>query len=244
MIITFKLIDNTKMYVIADCSSKASLREMAISYSQNIFNQRKFVLTSKSEIIDFEKWSKEHNSKNLDGQKWFSIAVVYKGQIDIRRINAGGPKSAYNNFKFMTGIDDEVFAFIYDESQVVKKKSALAASRCLMSDRNKTNQVLNQAVGVLKQIDGIGEYAEDLSLLFNMIKDYQNGSYKQAPMNTMVKTFVVILYFVSPVNLSFEAIPVIGQFDDIMLLTWLLRGAHADIQNYKQWLIENKRYNG
>ena len=75
-----------------------------------------------------------------------------------------------------------------------------------------------------------------------MIQDYVNGTYKQVPMNLIVKSLIILLYFISPVNLSFEVIPVIGQCDDLILIGWLLSGAHADLQNYKQWLIENNKY--
>lgn len=241
MILTFELNDKTKMNIVCDRQDKASARSLSIMYSQQIFNQRKFVLRTDSKVVDFEKWSKSNNTKFIPGEKTFSIAVIYNNQIIINQVNACGIKSAYNNFKYMYGINEEVFAFIYDESQIVKKKSALLVSKKLMTDRVKTNQVLGQAVNNLREIEGIGKYAEDLQLLFSMIQDYVSGAYKQVPINLIIKSLIIILYFVSPINLSFEAIPVVGQCDDLILVGWLLGGAHDDIQNYKKWQIEKQQ---
>lgn len=242
MILTFKLEDDTKLHVICDCSDKASARSTAIRYSQMIFNERKFVLKPDSEVISFEKWGKSKVTKMAYGAKEFNVAAVSNGNVAIERVQAGSEKGAYNNIKYMYGIDGEIFAFIYDIGQVPKRKSALSLAKNTMSDRTKTNKILNQATESLSKIPGIDKYAEDLQLMLNMIHDYVNGSYKKVPMNYIVKAVVVILYFVSPINLSFEAIPLIGQCDDIVLISWLLSGLHDDIMVYKDWLIENKRY--
>lgn len=241
MILTFRLEDDTKLNVICDCNDKASARSTAIRYSQMIFNERKFVLKPNSEVVSFETWAKSKVTKQTYGAKEFSVAAIKNGDVAINQVNAGSAKGAYNNIKYMYGIDGEIFAFIYDMGQIPKKKSALSVARNTMSDRTKTNKLLHQALDSLKCIPGINKYAEDLQLLFNMIQDYVNGVYKQIPMNTIIKCLLVLLYFISPVNLSFEEIPVIGQCDDLVLIGWLLNGVHDDLMNYKEWNEERRK---
>lgn len=240
MILTFQLEDDTKLNVICDCSNKASARATAIQYSQMIFSQRKFVLKADSKVVSFEKWAKGTVTKQTYGNKEFSVAAIKNGDVAINKVCAGSPKGAYNNIKYMYGIDGEVFAFIYDMGQMTKKKSALSLAKNTMTDKNKTANLLNQAADCLRQIPGIGVYADDLNLLFSMIQDYIRGVYKQVPMNVIIKSLVILLYFISPVNLSFEAVPVIGQCDDIVLIGWLLNGLHDDLMNYKKWSEEKR----
>lgn len=234
MILTFKLADNSKMQVIGNASSQQALREKAVYFSQKIFNQRIFVLNDKSELLSCEKWKETHQNKMTPGGVTYSIAAIDSNGTMIININAAGVKSAYNNFKFNYGYTPQL-AFIYDNGQCPRKKSALSVSKEIMTDRTKTDKLLQQAVMVMSQIPGAKDYAEDIRLLFNMIKDYQNGIYKQVPMNLIIKSLVVLLYFVSPLNLSFEYIPVIGQMDDIALIGWMFKGLHDDLQNYKEW---------
>lgn len=240
MILTFRLDDDTKLNVICDCHDKASARATAIQYSQMIFNERKFILKNNSQVESFETWSKSKVTRQTYGAKEFSVAAISNGDVAINRVSAGSPKGAYNNVKYMYGIDGEIFAFIYDMSQTPKKKSALGLAKSTMSDKNKTNNLLHQAASCMKQIPGVDVYADDLNLLFSMIQDYTRGVYKQVPMNIIVKSLVILLYFISPINLSFEAVPVIGQCDDIVLIGWLLGGLHADLMNYKKWCEEKR----
>lgn len=241
MILTFKLEDETQLNVICDCNDKNSARSNAIRYSQMIFNEKKFILKPDSEVVSFEKWSKTKVTKQSYGAKQFNVAAVANGDVAINQVCAGSAKGAYNNIKYMYGIDGEIFAFIYDIGQVPKKKSALVVARNTMTNRYELNKVLNQASESMGKIPGIGKYAENLKLLFMLMQDYVNGTYKKVPVNHLIRALVIILYYVSPINLSFEAVPIIGQCDDIVLISWFLNGMHDDLQVYKQWLVDNKR---
>lgn len=240
MLLTFKLDDETKINVICDRNDKGSARGSAIKYSQEIFRQKKFIIHQNSEMVDLEKWKKTTIVKCIPGGKVFSVAMIVNNQVIMNQVSASGIKSAYNNFKYMYGIDNEEIAFIYDVEQVPKKKSALVVSKNVMKDKTQTNRLLNQAVDSLSRIEGVGKYAEDLQLLCHMISDYQKGIYKQVPMNVIIKSLVILLYFISPVNLSFEAVPVIGQCDDVVLIAWFMGAVHDDLMTYKKWKTEKK----
>lgn len=46
---------------------------------------------------------------------------------------------------------------------------------------------------------------------------------KAAPLKVKIVTGLVILYLLSPIDLIPDFIPLLGQFDDVLLLSWLIR---------------------
>lgn len=54
----------------------------------------------------------------------------------------------------------------------------------------------------------------DLKLMLNLIKDYAKGNYKDVPWNTIAAITGAIIYFVSPIDVIPDFIPVAGYADD------------------------------
>lgn len=96
----------------------------------------------------------------------------------------------------------------------------------------------------LSEIPGLGEYLQDIPLVCSMIIDYTKGRYKAVPISTIIGLTAAILYFVSPVDLIPDFIPVIGQIDDIGVLIFALKRAHNDIMEYKAWKYKGNQLKG
>ena len=77
-----------------------------------------------------------------------------------------------------------------------------------------------------KQNKLLGPIAADLTLFGALVNDVVTGAYKKIPIYTLVMIIGIIVYFVSPVNLAFEAIPVLGQVDDMILINLIYNEIH------------------
>lgn len=62
------------------------------------------------------------------------------------------------------------------------------------------------------------------------LKKYKGVSYY-----TIFITVAVLLYFLSPIDLFPDFIPVIGGLDDLLLLNYLLKTIDAEIENFLEW---------
>ncbi len=81
-------------------------------------------------------------------------------------------------------------------------------------------------------------YIPELALL---LKSYVKGEYRDIPLPRLIFVVAVLVYFVSPVNISLETVPVLGQIDDAILIGLLVNWCSKDINNYMKWLKANNK---
>jgi len=81
---------------------------------------------------------------------------------------------------------------------------------------------------------------ENLQLLSRMIKAAVAGDYKGIPTTTLVGGVAVILYFIMPIDLIPDFIPVVGLLDDASLLAWFMTSIKTELDRYKEWDIQHQ----
>jgi uncharacterized membrane protein YkvA (DUF1232 family) len=87
-----------------------------------------------------------------------------------------------------------------------------------------------------KENKGVGTVlSEKVMTLTRMIKSYVSGDYKIIPWASIVKMIAVLLYFVSPIDLIPDFIPVLGLTDDFALIMWLFSSLADDFANFEAW---------
>lgn len=75
----------------------------------------------------------------------------------------------------------------------------------------------------------------DLKLMINLVIDYVKGDYKDVPWNIIAAITGAIIYFVSPIDVIPDFIPVVGYADDLAVIKFALDIAGDDLKKYKQW---------
>ncbi|MDR0926281.1 MAG: DUF1232 domain-containing protein [Ignavibacteria bacterium] len=81
---------------------------------------------------------------------------------------------------------------------------------------------------------------EDIKLLFQMVKDYMNGSYREVPWLTIAGIVFALAYVISPADVIPDFIPVIGYMDDAAVVALCLKLLRDDIQKYREWAEKSK----
>ncbi|MFD2513079.1 YkvA family protein [Pontibacter locisalis] len=85
-----------------------------------------------------------------------------------------------------------------------------------------------------------GEVWENLQILSRMIKAATTGEYKGIPTTTLVSGIAVIIYFLTPIDLIPDFIPVIGLLDDASLLAWFMASTKSELDKFKEWEEQRK----
>jgi uncharacterized membrane protein YkvA (DUF1232 family) len=102
--------------------------------------------------------------------------------------------------------------------------------------------VLNKEKAVMGKARGpLAKLVQDINLLFVLIKDYANGTYREIPWTTIAGIVAALLYVFTPFDLIPDFIPGLGLADDAAVVTALLASIHADLQNYKEWKDMKRR---
>lgn len=76
---------------------------------------------------------------------------------------------------------------------------------------------------------------EKITTLSRMVKAYFSGEYRIVPWGSIVKIITVLIYFVSPIDVIPDFLPIIGLTDDLALTLWLFTSLKEDFQNFEAW---------
>lgn len=71
--------------------------------------------------------------------------------------------------------------------------------------------------------------------LGRLVKAYVSGTYRVIPWPTILKIVAVFIYFISPIDVIPDFLPIIGLSDDIALLGWLFNSLASDIEAFEAW---------
>lgn len=78
-------------------------------------------------------------------------------------------------------------------------------------------------------------FREQLGIVTRLLKAYASGEYRQLPWKTLIRVIAVLIYFVSPIDILPDFLPIVGLTDDIALMLWLFSGMKDDLEKFRQW---------
>jgi len=115
------------------------------------------------------------------------------------------------------------------------KKSESKAT-VILNDKTRASKTIKDALGkaVTNKGDLEGVWAK-LVLLFAVAKDYVNGNYTEIPKRSIIAILGGLVYFLSPVDVIPDFVPVLGFIDDIYILNLVYRQVLKDLEKYKAW---------
>jgi uncharacterized membrane protein YkvA (DUF1232 family) len=92
--------------------------------------------------------------------------------------------------------------------------------------------------GVLRKsrsLDDKDGILDKINLLVRMVKSFATGTYKQVPWKSITRIIAVLIYFLSPIDLIPDLLPIVGMADDIALVLWLFNAVGDDLEAFRQW---------
>ena len=74
-----------------------------------------------------------------------------------------------------------------------------------------------------------------LTMLGRLVKAYATGQYREVPKESLLKILASFVYFVSPIDLLPDFLPVLGLTDDLALLAWVVKSLGNDLAKFEEW---------
>lgn len=106
----------------------------------------------------------------------------------------------------------------------------------ILEDKDKLQNLINEAAKKANNANGpIDKIIEDFKLLIGLITDFKSGNYRNVPYGSIIMIVVAIIYFVSPIDLIPDFIPVVGFSDDAAVIAFVIAQINSDLQAYKAW---------
>ena len=103
----------------------------------------------------------------------------------------------------------------------------------------RVTQLLNDAYQKASEKNDVGTIAheawESLQILFRLIKSSVSGEYTGLPTPTIIAAVAVVIYFLSPIDLIPDFIPVLGLLDDMALVAWFSTSIKHELDKFHTW---------
>lgn len=110
-----------------------------------------------------------------------------------------------------------------------------------MKNERKFDELLERTEKKLKVVPKIGEKLAHVPVFIQLLKFYILKEYTRIPIGSVLAIASALLYFVSPLDLIPDFIPVAGYIDDVGVLAVCLPLVDSDIKEFKQWRDSNKQ---
>ncbi|WP_338872429.1 YkvA family protein [Spirosoma sp. SC4-14] len=116
------------------------------------------------------------------------------------------------------------------------KRANVGAVRYARNSRSLYN-LIREALDKSGGLSGanIAAFREQLNIVTRLLRAYASGEYRQIPWKTLIRMIAVLIYFVSPIDILPDFLPIVGLSDDIALMLWLFSGIKDDIEKFRQW---------
>ena len=100
-------------------------------------------------------------------------------------------------------------------------------------------KLLTDAYDKASQKNDVGTIANEvwdtLQTLFRLIKASASGEYTGVPGTTMAAAVAVLIYFISPIDLIPDFLPIVGLLDDAALVVWFSSTLKGEIDKFHEW---------
>ena len=101
------------------------------------------------------------------------------------------------------------------------------------------NKVLDDESTARKKASFLGKQLDNFLLLWDLLKDYHNGIYKNVPWKLIAAVGFAGAYLISPLDVIPEVIPVLGFVDDAAVFALVVSAFQSEIDAYKEWKKNN-----
>ena len=118
-------------------------------------------------------------------------------------------------------------------------KKFLASAEGYIKQPTRLKKLLTDAYEKASEKKELGTLAHEawdtLQSLFRLIKLSISGEYTELPASTVVAAVAVLLYFLSPIDLIPDFIPVLGLLDDMALVAWFSTSIKHELDKFHAW---------
>jgi uncharacterized membrane protein YkvA (DUF1232 family) len=81
----------------------------------------------------------------------------------------------------------------------------------------------------------LGTVWDDLCAMIRLVKAYASKHYREVPHRSILMVVAALVYFVSPIDLIPDWLPLAGILDDAAVLAWTAKAVHGDLEAFKAW---------
>jgi len=118
-------------------------------------------------------------------------------------------------------------------------KEYISKAKKIINDDEKLKKLIEDVLKKLKEISSdkktSAKLNDSLRLFIRIINAYTSKEYTYVPWKTICLIVAGLIYFIYPVDLIPDFIPVSGLIDDVALIAWIYESIQEDIEKFLEW---------
>ncbi len=189
------------------------------------------------------KWKKPgvYNVEEFDPDPFMEAlnkwGLPWTENFDPVLVDENVPESQEKNPKIYENIEQ-----VFDEKKAQEElEKGYKKAEKILKNREKMERLLQRLEKKLKSIPVLGEKLSYIPAMVSLIKSYIEKEYTDLPLGTIIAITSALLYFVSPIDLVPDSIPVIGYFDDAAVVAACWKLVESDVKEYLKWREDNNK---
>ena len=114
-------------------------------------------------------------------------------------------------------------------------------SESVYNDPSKMGSLLQKLTKVFLLIKDNNLLSEG-KVLYSLLKDYKNGSYREISKKSMLIIIGGLLYLVNPADVIPDFVPLIGFLDDATLIGLIFKQLNEELTKYKSFKVKKEGF--
>ena len=135
-------------------------------------------------------------------------------------------------------MDDDIKKFTEEDGKKELEKGYKRAEK-LLKDEDKMETFLYRLENKLNKVPIGGEILSMIPVMISMLRSYIKKEYKDIPIGTVIALISALLYWLAPLDIIPDALPVAGYVDDATVVAACLKLINDDLKEYKEWRRKN-----
>ena len=114
-------------------------------------------------------------------------------------------------------------------------ESGYAQSEALLNDKDELDDFLYRLEQKIKEMPFVGKKFTMIPVMISLVKNYAQGKYTTVPYGTILAVLSALIYFLSPIDIIPDFIPLAGYLDDMAVVGLCMNMVKIDIETYDKW---------
>lgn len=115
-------------------------------------------------------------------------------------------------------------------------RRATKAAESYAQDPERARRLLEDAERKAERRRGVfGSLWSDFTTALRLLRSWRSRRYTSVPWRTVVALLGALVYFVNPLDVVPDALPIVGYLDDATIVAWVLHSVRTDLQRFRRW---------